>query len=210
MTIMINALIDSLVDQGWYVQDNAVSSELCQSLYGEVLARKEQDDLTRAGIGRGDNLQINHEIRSDLITWFDGSTNAQKAYTAQMNELKNELNRHLFLGLFEYESLFALYPEGAFYKKHLDSFKGRANRMVTTVLYLNPEWKDEWGGHVVIYDEHDDEQVLSRIAPVQGRLVCFMSERFPHEVEVTQRPRASIAGWFRCNASTADVLDPSR
>jgi len=30
MTIMINALMDALVDQGWYVQDGAVSSELCQ------------------------------------------------------------------------------------------------------------------------------------------------------------------------------------
>lgn len=126
-----------------------------------------------------------------------------------MAELQRQLNRSLFLGLFEYECHFALYKAGGFYKKHLDSFRGRANRVVTTVLYLNPDWQPEWGGELVIYREDTDDR-LAVIAPKMGTLVVFMSEYVPHEVLPTQKPRASIAEWFRCNASVAGLIDPAR
>ena len=43
-----------------------------------------------------------------------------------------------------------------------------------------------------------------------GKLVIFMSEQIPHEVLPTRKPRASIAGWFRCNASVTGKIDPAR
>ena len=94
-----------------------------------------------------------------------------------------------------------------FYKMHRDSFRGRANRMVTTVLYLNPQWQASWGGQLVIYNEEASEK-LATITPEMGKLVVFMSEQIPHEVLPTLEPRGSIAGWFRCNTSLNGNIDP--
>ena len=104
----------------------------------------------------------------------------------------------------------ARYPAGAFYRRHLDSFRGRANRVVSTVGYLNPDWPEDGGGEMVIYAEQDPQRELTRVAPRAGTLVCFLSEQVPHEVLPTRLPRASIAGWFRRNASLGGVVDPAR
>ena len=205
---IIDKLLDSLVDKGWFEWPNAVTDELCQSLLTEVELHDAEGELQRAGIGRGDTHQINTNVRLDSIYWLDGISPAQKSYLEQMAELQYQLNRGLFLGLFEYESHFALYKKGGFYKKHCDSFRGNANRMVTTVLYLNPNWQDGWGGELVIYNENSTEK-LATITPEMGKLVIFMSEQIPHEVLLTKHPRVSVAGWFRCNTSIAGNIDPA-
>ena len=177
--IVINEMLDTLVAQGWYEWPNAVADDLCSDLLAEVQTLDEIGALRRAGIGRGDNLQINKDIRRDQIKWLDNSTRAQQDYLKQMANLQYQLNRGLFLGLFEYESHFALYKTGDFYKKHLDSFRGKANRMVTTVLYLNPHWQPESGGQLVIYNENSSQQLV-KIVPKMGKMVVFMSEQIPH------------------------------
>ncbi|MBF6058923.1 MULTISPECIES: 2OG-Fe(II) oxygenase [Thiomicrorhabdus] len=204
----LDELLDALVEQGWYEWPDAIDHDLCQTLLAEVSDYEEEGELQRAGIGRGDDHQLNQTVRRDKIRWLDGSTEAQILYLQQMAELQYQLNRALFLGLFEYECHFALYNQGDFYKKHLDSFRGRANRMITTVLYLNPDWQPQWGGELVLYAE-DTDRKIALIAPEMGKLAIFMSEQIPHEVLVTQQPRVSIAGWFRCNNSIAGLIDPA-
>lgn len=205
----ITTLLDALVEKGWYEWPNAIPETLCLALLAEVQNLAEEGELKKAGIGRGDDFHIDNSIRRDKTKWLDGSTPAQRDYLALMASLQYELNRAFFLGLFEYEAHFALYPEGAFYKKHLDSFRGNANRMVTTVSYLNPDWQAEWGGELAVYNE-EDTQLLTTVIPEIGKLVVFMSEQIPHEVKVTHQPRVSIAGWFRCNNSIAGNIDPAR
>jgi len=122
-----------------------------------------------------------------------------------MEGLRLGLNRRLFMGLFDYESHFAHYPIGAFYKKHRDAFAGQSgnrqpNRVLSTVLYLNSAWQPHEGGELLIYAE-DGEAIIETVVPVYGRLVIFLSEKFPHEVLPATRERKSIAGWFRVNES---------
>lgn len=205
---IINNLLDALVEHGWYEWPNAVADDLCHALLSEVEILDEEGELRRAGIGRGDDLQVNKDIRRDQIKWLDNGSTAQQTYLTQMASLQRELNRGLFLGLFEYESHFALYKKGDFYKKHLDSFRGKANRMVTTVLYLNPDWQPDSGGQLVIYNE-DSSQQLATISPKMGKMVVFMSEQIPHEVLITHNPRISVTGWFRLNNSIAGIIDPA-
>jgi len=106
------------------------------------------------------------------------------------------MNQRLFLGLFDYESHYAHYPSGAFYKRHVDAFKGQSNRVLTTVMYLNPFWQTQDGGQLQIYDINDDNLITS-VEPEMGTFVVFLSEQFPHEVLPSKRDRYSIAGWFR-------------
>ncbi|NGO89285.1 2OG-Fe(II) oxygenase [Halomonas sp. 141] len=204
------ALVDALVEQGWYVGQGVIDPALCQALQGELLHLAAHDALDEAGIGRGQQHLLRKDIRGDAIHWLDRESEAQRHYLDAMAELQRSLNQALFLGLFEYEAHFAHYPAGAFYQRHLDSFRGRANRVISTVGYLTPDWPADGGGEMVIYDPEDPSREVARVVPEAGTFACFLSETIPHEVLPTRLPRTSIAGWFRRNASLGGVLDPAR
>ncbi|WP_081137430.1 2OG-Fe(II) oxygenase [Halomonas sp. BC2] len=204
------ALVDALVEQGWYVGRGVIDPALCQALQGELLHLAAHDALDEAGIGRGQQHLLRKDIRGDAIHWLDRESEAQRHYLDAMAELQRSLNQALFLGLFEYEAHFAHYPAGAFYQRHLDSFRGRANRVISTVGYLTPDWPADGGGEMVIYDPDNPSREVARVVPEAGTFACFLSETIPHEVLPTRLPRTSIAGWFRRNASLGGVLDPAR
>ena len=203
-------LVDALVEQGWYVGKGVIDSALCQALHREIHHLAEHDALDEAGIGRGQQHHLRKDIRGDAIHWLDRESDAQRRYLDAMAELQQSLNQALFLGLFEYEAHFAHYPAGAFYQRHLDSFRGRANRVISTVGYLNPDWPSDGGGEMVIYHPDDPTLEVARVVPEAGTFACFLSETIPPEVLPPRQPRASIAGWFRRNASMGGVLDPAR
>ncbi|MCA8864038.1 MULTISPECIES: 2OG-Fe(II) oxygenase [unclassified Halomonas] len=203
-------LVDALVEQGWYVGREVIDLELCATLNQELLHRAAYNGLDEAGIGRGQQHLLRKDIRGDAIHWLDRESAAQRRYLDAMSELQQALNHALFLGLFEYEAHFAHYPPGAFYQRHLDSFRGRANRVISTVGYLTPNWPSDGGGEMVIYHPDDPSQEVARVIPEAGTFACFLSETIPHEVLPTRHPRTSIAGWFRRNASLGGVLDPAR
>ncbi|MBS3666715.1 2OG-Fe(II) oxygenase [Vreelandella boliviensis] len=203
-------LVDALVEQGWYVGREVIDLELCAALNQELLHRAAYNGLDEAGIGRGQQHLLRKDIRGDAIHWLDRESAAQRRYLDAMSELQQALNHALFLGLFEYEAHFAHYPPGAFYQRHLDSFRGRANRVISTVGYLTPNWPSDGGGEMVIYHPDDPSQEVARVIPEAGTFACFLSETIPHEVLPTRHPRTSIAGWFRRNASLGGVLDPAR
>lgn len=204
------ALVDALVEQGWYVGRGIIDLGLCEALNNEVLHRAAYNGLDEAGIGRGQQYLLRKDIRGDAIHWLDRESAAQRRYLNAMRELQQALNQALFLGLFEYEAHFAHYPPGAFYQRHLDSFRGRANRVISTVGYLTPNWPSDGGGEMVIYHPDDPSQEVARVLPEAGTFACFLSETIPHEVLPTRCSRTSIAGWFRRNASLGGVLDPAR
>ncbi|EDY85743.1 2OG-Fe(II) oxygenase [gamma proteobacterium HTCC5015] len=202
-------IVDELANGQPAVIDQFLSSDLCQRLRGEI-QQLDWRDMPRAGVGRGEDYQHQQSERSDHIRWLRGNSTAQCQFLAQMEGLRAAINQQLFMGLFEYEAHFALYQPGAFYKKHLDAFKGRRNRIVSTVCYLNEHWHSDDAGELVIYraDQHALEH--QRILPQAGRLVVFSSEDYPHEVLPSHRERYSIAGWFRLNTSRAHRIDPPR
>lgn len=198
---------DELIDKGWCVIPDYYEPDLVNALYRDLSAYQAADALSRAGIGRGDDFKIDDNVRGDKTHWLTRETRAQAKYLDIMENLRIAMNRRLFLGLFEFESHFALYEPGAFYQKHKDSFRGAANRILTTVTYLNENWRGKDGGFLIIYHP-ETELEETRIKPEAGTLVIFLSEEIPHKVEKTRRPRSSIAGWFRCNTSIAGDIDP--
>jgi SM-20-related protein len=205
--MVLSDIIDKVADHGYCIIDDFLQPERSGALYHYAQQLPAQH-WNLAGIGRQQNQTINTMVRNDRIYWLNQEEPRHKDYLAIMEQLRNEFNRELFLGLFDYECHLAHYPKGAFYKKHLDAFKGRSNRMLTTVFYLNPEWQETDGGQLVIYG--DKGQVLETVLPKQGRLVVFLSDRFVHEVLRSERDRFSITGWFRINASISGIVDPPR
>lgn len=189
-------IINALAEQGWCVLNDYFSADLVEALATEAEQLFQQQRMQPAGIGRGTQLQQNQTIRQDQIYWLTGESPAQAAYLQHMEALRIAINRALFLGLFELEAHFAVYPAGAFYKLHRDSFQGAANRVVSVVSYLNTAWPEDAGGELCIYAA-DQATLLAREQPKAGKLVVFLSEEIPHAVLPAQQQRLSIAGWFR-------------
>jgi len=192
---------------GISIIENALPMATIAPLLARVASLPEYE-FNEAGTGRKQDHQINQFVRRDQIHWLDSQHPQERLWFDWMNGLKTHLNRTLMLGLFSYESHFAMYQPGAFYKKHLDAFKGQANRRLSTVLYLNPNWQPQYGGELVIFDQHNQDQEQQRVIPNFGTLVVFLSEDFPHEVLPASHLRYSIAGWYRVNNSLFGQIDP--
>lgn len=202
-----------LQHKAWSVIPNALPPVLAAQLHQQLLGLKEEQ-FTRAGVGRSNDYTLNNFVRRDEIRWIEGHSAAEKDWLQWSNRLRLFLNRRLFLGLFSFESHFAHYPPGAFYKKHVDAFKGNprqdvTNRVLSVVAYFNPGWLPEDGGELALFDEDQIEPFLS-VTPAFATLVVFLSEEVPHEVRPAKRDRYSIAGWYRVNNSLNDQIDPPR
>lgn len=201
---VIDKVLDAVADCGYAVIEQAIPAALIIDLLDDC--QQSQDHFVAAGIGRQQAQQLNSQIRKDKTLWFDGKSTPQQQYLELMGQIQQAVNRHFYLGLFDYECHYATYQQGDFYHQHLDAFKGRSNRVLTTVCYLNTPAS---GGELVIYDQTSPAP-LARVLPQAGTLVVFESERFPHEVLAAQSQRHSIAGWFRTNNSLAGMIDPAQ
>jgi len=205
---LFESIASDLSEKGYSVNQNALPQHLSLQLLDQlhVMSRKEFDT---AGIGRRQDHTVDNSVRTDEICWIDGGSEAGEKWLAWSSELREYLNSQLFLGLFSFESHFAHYGPGDFYKRHFDAFKGQSNRMVSIVVYLNTDWQSEDSGELVLYDDELDLEGF-KVTPSLGTVVAFLSEEFPHEVLPAARDRYSIAGWFRLNGSQAGRIDPPR
>ncbi|VUD40527.1 hypothetical protein TDB9533_00279 [Thalassocella blandensis] len=204
----ISTVANQLRLQGYCVVPKGLPELLAEPLYAQ-LQKENAENFKPAGIGRKSDKVLNEAVRGDSIQWIDNVTSAGAEWLRWMEELKIALNRELLLGLFSFESHFACYAPGAFYKKHLDAFPGDANRVLSVVVYLNADWQQEDGGELLLYDPQSDH-AIETVSPDFGTMVFFLSEEFPHEVCVAQKKRYSIAGWYRLNSSMNGLIDPPR
>ena len=194
--------------RGFSIQPGALPPALAQQLFDHVQQMSPQQ-FVRAGIGRQQDYMCNAFVRTDEICWINGESEAGASWLAWAAGLQQYINRRLFLGLFSFESHFAHYASGDYYKRHTDAFRGEANRILSLVVYLNPGWSGDSGGELVLYRDECDREGI-RVQPAMATVVVFLSEEFPHEVLAATRDRYSIAGWFRLNTSQAHRVDPPR
>ncbi len=224
--------------QGWAYAPQALDPDLITALRADALHLIAEGEVKAAAIGRGDLEQRAPQIRKTSIAWMDGASQAQRDFLEGCEAMRLSINRALFAGLFEFEAHYAHYPLGGFYKRHLDAFSGPAqtggpsamfgpragrSRIVSCVVYLNDNWRDEEGGQLALWQECpltidntpdldalNDYPPSQLISPKAGGLVLMMSEQIPHEVYPSTRDRLAIAGWWRVNASIGGRIDPGR
>ncbi|UTW10506.1 2OG-Fe(II) oxygenase [Marinobacterium rhizophilum] len=208
-TLLFDRIADDLATTGYCIYPRALPASLTDRMY-QYLQELEQEEFRRAGIGRDQEHQLNRQVRGDQIRWLSRACPEEAAYLAWMEALRTGINRRLMMGLFDYECHFSRYPQGAFYRRHLDAFQGRTNRVLSTVCYLNPDWQAGSGGELLIYADEQARTPIERVEPCYGTLVVFLSDRFPHEVLPARRQRLSLAGWYRVNNSLGGIVDPPR
>jgi SM-20-related protein len=194
----LNATLAALADQGWCVMPGYLSADTVAQLRGECLDRQAAGVFRPAGVGAG-AVTVNSTVRGDSILWVeaDDPHPAVRTYLEACEALRQAVNRDFFLGLNELEAHFAVYPEGAFYKKHLDRFRDDDRRTLTTILYLNEDWLEADGGLLRFWTDPSGEGETVDIVPSGGTLVTFLSELFWHEVLPARRTRMALTGWYK-------------
>lgn len=193
----ITTIVDQITSRGYAVVEEFLSQEQAGALAAVAKALQASGEMKKATTGLTKTLT--QTIRGDFIHWLeaDQASEVETAYLHAMGELQVALNQHFFLGLFELESHFAIYPPGATYQKHLDQFIGKAERKVSAILYLNERWQAEDGGALRMYLDKNDDSNFIDILPAAGTLVVFLSSDFLHEVLPAKRERISVTAWFR-------------
>ena len=206
--VLFEQIAQQLTAKGFSINPFALPEHLATCLHKHVCTIGKRA-FEAAGIGRTEGRNLNRFVRRDEICWINGDSVAGQKWLQWTSALQSYLNRRLFLGLFSFESHFAIYDENDFYKRHVDAFKGDSNRVLSLVVYLNPNWTNEDGGELVLYQNESDFEGI-KVLPGLGTVVAFLSEDFPHEVLPAKRERISIAGWFRVNGTQHDRVDPPR
>jgi SM-20-related protein len=201
-------IADAIEERGYVVLPAALPDAIADALIA-YLAALDSRAFHAAAVGRGAEQVRNDFVRRDRISWIEERAELARSWHDWVARLRTYLNRRLFLGLFSFESHFAVYQPGDFYRKHFDAFRGESNRVLSLVTYLNKGWEPDQGGELVIYSPSDDSELV-RVTPAFGTLVLFLSEEFPHAVMAAQRERYSVAGWFRINTSLNTQVDPPR
>ncbi|MEB8328359.1 2OG-Fe(II) oxygenase [Flavobacteriaceae bacterium KMM 6897] len=193
-------VIDDLLAQKYSIVDDFFSPREILTLRNSLLSKYEEDQFIKAAIGSRSNKMIVNAIRGDFILWMDEKAHeeAEKLFFAKINEFANYLNKTCFLGILHKEFHYALYPQGTFYKRHLDTFQNDDRRKLSIALYLNEStWKPEYGGELAIYLPEGVEEKTIKILPLQGRMVIFESQELEHEVKTANQNRLSITGWLK-------------
>jgi hypothetical protein len=105
---------------------------------------------------------------------------------------------------------------GGFLKVHADfnrHEKLNLDRRVNVLLYLNEEWRDEWGGYLELWTR-DMSRRAHRIAPLAGRVVIFntTSNSFHGNPEPVASPpdisRRSLAFYYYTNGRPEEERAP--
>lgn len=195
----LDTVADELAEFGWTTQSitELVPADLMAGLRQEVKTLHCTDAMDSAGIGRGTDHTRDRSVRRDQIAWLNGQTQVQSALFELFEHIRSGLNQRLFLGLKRFEAHYATYESGDFYRRHLDSFRGRSSRIISLVLYLNEGWALTDGGLLQVFNRENPNEVCGSVLPEVGRVALFVSEDVPHEVLPAQRTRYSIACWFR-------------
>lgn len=184
---------DLLAERNYVVIDGFLSEEESSSLRDISIDLRAKEAFRLAGIGTDTAFQRNTDIRTDRIHWIDKNFEEPKviAFLERMDEFRRIVNRECFLSLSGQEFHFAHYPPGSFYKRHLDQFDHRDNRLISVICYLNDKWQKSDGGTLKIYGENEAE-----IEPLAGRLVLMRSDIIEHEVNLSHNDRYSLTGWL--------------
>lgn len=190
----LDRLSGQLRENDWAVLEVPADLPLLLAARDEAVNHATGGRLHPAATGRNDGRQFAGH-RGDSTLWLDDPAcgPAARELQAALDGLRGDLNRRLLLGLDEVEAHFAHYPPGAGYARHRDRFRSDDARVLSLVLYLNPDWPDHAGGALRLHlpgGPHD-------IAPRAGTVALFLSAEVEHEVLPADRARFSVAAWFR-------------
>ena len=196
---LFEPIIDGILTDGYGLVDAFLTPDEVAALADQLRERRTRGQFRAAGVGSG-QATVEQTIRGDEILWLNEATatTEERLFLQRIGAFAAYLNQTCYLGLHDVEFHYALYPPGAYYKRHLDQFRQDSRRKLSVICYLNADWQDADGGQLALYlpqSDNTENQVI--VSPMAGRLVCFESERLEHEVLPATRERLSVTGWLK-------------
>ncbi len=190
------ALVIALSEKGYAIMDYFINDDAVAQLVDCLLQHQINGTFKAAGIRKTAEQHLAPKIRGDQIVWLNAETGAvaEQAYLKLITAFQQYLNHTCYTGIIANELHYSCYHNNQFYKRHLDVFKTQTSRAYSIILYLNLNWQSADAGELVLYTKQEPNGI--RIAPLAGRLVCFESADFEHEVLATTCQRYSITGWL--------------
>lgn len=186
------AWMDELSDRDLVVIDDFISQGEFQTIMTFFKEKELANSLKKAGVST--SKQIIETVRGDYTYWLDEARDRELTRVFELIEsIRMNLNRFCYLGLTGGEFHLAYYPEGSYYKRHVDQFREKGSRIITLLIYLNENWKKGNGGELRVFDENESATLIQ---PLARRCVLFKSDKVPHEVLETKVGRYSLTGWF--------------
>jgi SM-20-related protein len=189
--------IQHLAEQDWVLLENYFSKDLTRELHLDAQRLWQKGAFQAAKVGRSSEQKKASEIRSDWTHWVDLHAATYQKLDREIQALQSNLNQKLYLGLQDFECHFARYGEGQFYDRHIDQSTSKSplhgERVLSFVLYLNPNWQPGDGGELCLFHQETEIQ----IQPQWGRVILFRSDTVPHAVLMSKKERWSLTGWFR-------------
>jgi Rps23 Pro-64 3,4-dihydroxylase Tpa1-like proline 4-hydroxylase len=167
------------------------------------------NDALQQKLGSRDEAALGSSTRA-LLREFNGS-----AFVAFLEELTG-ISGLIPDPWFEGGGLHQIEP-GGLLKVHVDFNKHtltRLDRRVNALLYLNKDWREEWAGHLELWNQ-DMTRAEGKILPIFNRLVVFNTTDFanhghPEPLRCPEgRTRKSIALYYYSNGRPAHELKSS-
>lgn len=190
-------LIQGLIDNEYGSLDDFFLPNTLAGLRTNMSILKSSGEMKHAGIGNKLDFKNDTSIRGDKINWIDeqSSNVHEELYLKKIWRFIHHMNNTCFTSIKSFESHYANYEIGSFYKRHVDQFKNEKGRKFSMALYLNEDWKTEDEGLLSLYPTKGTQK---DITPLEGRIVFFRSNEMEHEVHPSStRERKSITGWLK-------------
>ena len=204
-TILVPFASYNLGKYGFCVIDNFLNPTTLRELGHDIETLRAAGRFRSARVGELSEKELNDQVRVAEQCFLHNNKqsdipNAARDKTLErLDQLRKELSQISGTPLEPEldDLLYVYYPNGGFYKRHVDSTPGTPSvlRQFSILLYLNEqEWTNGMGGQLRLF-AGDDDAVID-ILPSGGRLVVFESNRIPHEVLLTNEKRIVLVGWF--------------
>jgi len=230
--------IQNLAKEGYVILPGFLPPDVVSSLRSDVFDLRSKNKFQTAKIGQDSTNELNTNIRIAETCFLgpnrlkDVPSSSRKQLYETLDGIRTSLSGNTILdGMYDRngeelisasptldpklsELLYAYYPKGGFYKRHVDAVKNSASvlRSYSLLLYLNDDWKEQDGGCLRIHLDSGgeflppgDEQKFIDVKPEGGTLVLFRSELIPHEVLNTGKERLAIIGWYNRYVSSAEI-----
>jgi SM-20-related protein len=199
----MHSISEQLRLKGFSISPNFFGKAAMNALRSDFSRIENEQGFSQAGTGQGSEHSVRNGTRRDSVHWLKRGQGfaAQDQLWRKIDSLQLALNRNLFLNLHHFEGHYARYPQGGFYRRHLDCFRRDDARQISFALYLNKDWQSAHGGRLRIHGPFGE---YTDIDPIGGTLVCFVSSETEHEVMESFAPRSSFTGWFKLAPAALD------
>jgi SM-20-related protein len=190
-----DAIIENYIENNIGIHKNFLSKTLTNGLALHLQQLLKTEQLHLANIGNSSAIDSNQKFRTDKIHWLDKKNDNvfENEFLNEMAKFITRLNETCYTGINDFEFHFAVYEEGAFYKRHKDQFKNDDHRKFSMVSYLNNDWNNNDCGDLIVYPDGQPQSIW----PNAQTTVFFKSNEMEHEVNTTKKQRLSIAGWLK-------------